>query len=111
MPMSTAATASAVGFRSERGPVLAAILPMTTTVIGDLYTVEERARVQGYVASVWGIAAVVGPALGGVFSEYVSWRWIFFINLPLGAIAVWMLVKRFTERVERKEHRVDYAGA
>ena len=97
--------------RAVQGIGAGAILPMTTTVIGDLYTVEERARVQGYVASVWGIAAVVGPALGGVFSEYVSWRWIFFINLPLGAIAVWMLVKRFTERVERKEHRVDYAGA
>ena len=60
---------------------------MSMTIVGDLYTVEERARVQGYIASVWGVASVIGPTLGGVFSEYLSWRWIFFVNLPLGAVA------------------------
>src|SRR3981189_796152 len=80
-------------------------------MVGDLYSVEERARVQGYLASVWGIASVLGPTLGGVFSEYLSWRWIFFVNLPLGAVAAWGLARRFSERVARSTHKVDYAGA
>jgi EmrB/QacA subfamily drug resistance transporter len=88
-----------------------AIMPMSMTIIGDLYSVEERSRVQGYVASVWGMASVVGPTLGGVFSEYASWRWIFFINLPIGALAVSMLVRRFHEAVDKRTHQVDYAGA
>ena len=57
---------------------------------------------QGYLASVWAISSVVGPTLGGVFSEYLSWRWIFFVNLPLGAVAAWTLVRRFHENVERQ---------
>jgi MFS family permease len=81
------------------------------TMVGDLYTVQERARVQGYLASVWGIASVLGPTLGGVFSEYLSWRWIFFVNLPLGAVAAWVLARHFSERVARSTHKVDYAGA
>jgi EmrB/QacA subfamily drug resistance transporter len=100
-----------IAARAVQGIGAGAIQPMSMTVIGDLYTVEERARVQGYVASVWGIASVVGPTLGGVFAEYLNWRWIFFINLPLGAIAVLMLLRNFAERVERKPHKVDYLGA
>ncbi|MCR6483589.1 MFS transporter [Amycolatopsis sp. OK19-0408] len=100
-----------IAARAVQGIGAGAIQPMSMTVIGDLYTVEERARVQGYVASVWGIASVVGPTLGGVFAEYLDWRWIFFINLPLGAIAALMLHRNFAERVERKAHKVDYTGA
>ncbi len=77
-----------IAFRAVQGIGAGAVQPMTMTIVGDLYTVEERARVQGYMASVWGIASVLGPALGGVFSQYLSWRWIFFVNLPLGVIAV-----------------------
>ncbi|MCW2641665.1 MAG: major facilitator transporter [Dactylosporangium sp.] len=97
--------------RAVQGIGAGAVQPMSMTMVGDLYTVEERARVQGYLASVWGIAAVLGPTLGGVFSEYLSWRWIFFVNLPLGAVAAWVLARRFSERVTRRRHRVDYAGA
>jgi EmrB/QacA subfamily drug resistance transporter len=97
--------------RAIQGLGAGAVQPMAITMVGDMYTVEERARVQGYVASVWGIAAVIGPALGGVFAQYLSWRWIFLINLPLGALAAWMLARHFHERVERRTHRMDYAGA
>ncbi|HEY9524134.1 MAG TPA: MDR family MFS transporter [Thermopolyspora sp.] len=97
--------------RAVQGLGAGAILPASTTVVGDLYSVEERARVQGYLGSVWGISAVIGPALGGVFSEYLSWRWIFFINVPLGAFATWMLARHFAERVTRTSHRIDYTGA
>jgi EmrB/QacA subfamily drug resistance transporter len=97
--------------RAVQGVGAGAVQPISMTMVGDLYTVEERARVQGYVASVWGIASVIGPALGGAFSEYLSWRLIFFVNLPLGALAIWMLARKFNERVNRQSHRVDYAGA
>ena len=60
-----------IAFRVVQGLGAGAIMPTTITIVGDLYSVRERAKVQGYVASVWGIASVVGPTLGGVFSEYV----------------------------------------
>jgi EmrB/QacA subfamily drug resistance transporter len=97
--------------RALQGIGAGAVLPMGVTIIGDLYSVEERARVQAYVASVWGVSSVLGPALGGLFSDYASWRLIFFINLPLGALALWALHRRFTERVVRRPHQVDYRGA
>lgn len=97
--------------RAVQGIGAGAVQPISMTIVGDLYTVAERARVQGYLASVWGISAVLGPTLGGVFSEYLSWRWIFYINLPLGAVAAWALARHFTERISRDRHRVDYAGA
>ena len=98
-------------FRAVQGIGAGAVQPMSKTIIGDLYTVEERARVQGYVAGVWGVSSVIGPTLGGVFAEYLSWRWIFFVNLPLGAAAVWMLARHFKENLERRPHRIDYLGA
>jgi EmrB/QacA subfamily drug resistance transporter len=97
--------------RAIQGIGAGAVLPMTITIVGDLYSLEERARVQGYVASVWGVASVIGPTLGGVFSEYVSWRWIFFINIPLGGVAALMLWRHFHEQVERRRHQLDIAGA
>src|SRR3954452_9082890 len=100
-----------IAFRAVQGIGAGAVQPMSMTMVGDMYTVEERARVQGYLASVWGIAAVVGPTLGGLFSQYLSWRWIFFVNIPLGAVAAWMLARTFQERVARRTHRIDYAGA
>ncbi|MCU7729029.1 MFS transporter [Actinoplanes sp. KI2] len=100
-----------IAFRLVQGLGAGAIMPTTITIVGDLYSVRERARVQGYVASVWGIASVVGPTLGGVFSEYLSWRWIFFVNIPLCLLAAAMFVRRFHERVERGHPVIDYTGA
>ncbi|MFE9321947.1 MDR family MFS transporter [Nocardia sp. NPDC052278] len=98
-------------FRAVQGIGAGAIMPMTMTIAGDLYTLTERAKVQGYLASVWAISAVVGPLLGGLFAEYVSWRWIFLINIPLSALAAWMLVRNFQESTVRRKQRVDYLGA
>jgi EmrB/QacA subfamily drug resistance transporter len=100
-----------IAFRAVQGLGAGAIIPMSQTILGDLYTVAERARVTGYLASVWGASAVIGPTLGGVFSEYASWRWIFFVNIPLGALAVWLLLRGFHEKVTRSRHTIDYAGA
>ena len=100
-----------IAARAVQGLGAGAVQPMSMTILGDLYTVAERARVQGYVASVWGAASVVGPALGGVFSQYLTWRWIFFVNLPVGAVAAWMLWRNFREDVPRRAHTIDYLGA
>jgi EmrB/QacA subfamily drug resistance transporter len=100
-----------IAFRVVQGLGAGAVQPMAVTIAGDLYSVEERARVQGYLASVWGISAVVGPTLGGVFSEYVSWRWIFFVNIPLCLLAAAMIGRQFHEQVHKHEARVDYRGA
>jgi len=101
-----------IAFRLVQGLGAGAIQPIGMTIVGDIYTVAERARVQGYLASVWGIASFVGPTLGGVFSDYVSWRWIFFVNIPLGLAAAWVLQRRFQENITRKtSHQIDYAGA
>jgi EmrB/QacA subfamily drug resistance transporter len=100
-----------IAFRAVQGLGAGAVFPMSITIVGDIYTVEERARVQGYLASVWGISAFVGPTLGGVFSEYVSWRWIFFINIPLSLLAGAMIERRFHEKVTRSRPKIDYLGA
>jgi MFS family permease len=73
--------------------------------------VRERGRVQGYLSSVWGVSAVIAPALGGGFAEYASWRWIFLVNLPIGAVALFLIVRDLREDVVRRSHRIDYAGA
>lgn len=98
-------------FRVIQGLGAGAVAPMSMTIVGDIYTVAERAKVQGYVASVWAISSVVGPALGGVFAQFDAWRWIFWINVPLCLIAAWMLVRRFREEKQTQRHRIDYGGA
>lgn len=99
-------------FRAIQGIGAGAVQPMSMTIAGDIYTLEERATVQGYLASVWAASSVLGPLLGGVFSEYLSWRWIFLVNLPLAALAGWMLVRSFRETAPRRQWRsVDYRGA
>ncbi|MBZ5740958.1 MFS transporter [Nocardioides sp. GBK3QG-3] len=100
-----------IAFRAVQGLGAGAVQPMSMTIVGDIYTLEERAKVQGYVASVWALSAVIGPTLGGVFADYASWRWIFLINLPLGLLAAAMIWRNFDERVERRPHRIDYAGS
>jgi EmrB/QacA subfamily drug resistance transporter len=97
--------------RALQGIGAGAVQPMAMTIIGDLYSVEERGRVQGYMATVWGGAAVLGPTLGGLFTEFFSWRWIFWINLPIAALAIVMLLRGFRERVTRREHQIDVLGA
>ncbi len=100
-----------IAFRAVQGLGAGAVQPMSMTIIGDLYSMAERAKVQGYVASVWAISAVIGPTLGGVFSDFLNWRWIFFVNVPLGVAAAWMLIRNFSEKVTKTKHRIDFAGA
>lgn len=100
-----------IAFRVVQGLGAGAVAPMAMTIVGDIYTVAERAKVQGYIASVWAVSSVVGPALGGVFAQLDAWRWIFWVNIPLCLIAGWMLLRRYREQKQTQRHRIDYAGA
>jgi len=100
-----------IAARVVQGLGAGAIAPMTVTVVGDLYTTAERAKVQAYIASVWAVSSVVGPTLGGVLSEYASWRWIFLVNVPLCLLAGATIMRRFAERVERGDPKIDVRGA
>jgi EmrB/QacA subfamily drug resistance transporter len=102
---------SLIAFRAVQGIGAGAVQPIGMTIVGDIYSVAERAKVQGYLAGVWAASSVIGPTLGGVFSDYLSWRWIFFINIPIAVAVLWMFVRRFEEQVERAPHQLDVAGA
>jgi len=102
-----------IAARVVQGLGAGAVLPVSMTITSDIYTLEERAKTQGYLASVWGISSVVGPTLGGFFSEIDAWRWIFWINVPLALVAAAMLVRSYHEHRtagERRE-RIDFLGA
>lgn len=98
-------------FRAIQGIGAGAVQPTAMTIVGDIYTVAERARVQGYLASVWAVSSVVGPMLGGTFSQLGIWRGVFLINIPLCLVAAWMFNRHFTENVTREDRSVDVLGA
>ena len=98
-------------FRAIQGLGSGAVFPITMTIIGDVFTLEQRARVQGVFSSVWGVSSVVGPAVGGFITDHASWRWIFYLNLPTGLAAMALLGWTFRERVEHRRHRIDWPGA
>ena len=74
---------SLIAFRVVQGLGAGAVLPLAITLIGDLYTLEERGRVQGYTGSVWGISSIVGPLAGALIVQYLDWSWVFWVNVPL----------------------------
>ena len=97
-------------FRAIQGLGAGAVLPMVLTIIGDIFDLSERARVQGFFSGVWGVSSVVGPAIGGLIVDHFSWRWVFFINVPFGVVSGLLLILAFQEKVERKKPALDYAG-
>lgn len=98
-------------FRLIQGVGAGGLLPLSQTIIGDIYQFEQRAKVQGWISSIWGIAGLLGPLLGGFLVEYLSWHWIFFINLPFGLVAMAMIGKFLHQEVEYRKHQIDYGGA
>lgn len=102
---------SLIVFRLIQGLGAGAMQPIAMTIIGDLYTPEERTSIQGYVASVWGTSAVIGPLTGGFIVQNWSWQWIFWMNIPVGLLTILGLNLFFHERVAHRAHRVDYFGA
>ncbi|MZK52170.1 MDR family MFS transporter [Clostridium beijerinckii] len=99
-----------IGARAIQGIGAGAIFTVTYTIIGDVFTLEERPKIQGIISSVWGIASLVGPFLGGILIDLLSWHWIFFINLPFGIISVVLIQRNLDEVFEKKKHSIDFAG-
>jgi EmrB/QacA subfamily drug resistance transporter len=97
-------------FRAIQGLGSGAIQPIAMTIVGDIYTPAERARVQGWSSAVFGLAAIVGPALGAFLVQHVHWSVVFWVNLPVGCLAMLMFALYLPERIERREHKIDYLG-
>jgi EmrB/QacA subfamily drug resistance transporter len=98
-------------FRAVQGLGAGAIQPIAITIVGDLFDVHQRARIQGILGAVWGVAGLVGPVLGGAIVHWLSWRWVFYVNIPLGLGCAAVLSLAYHETVERQDHRLDFAGA
>ena len=100
-----------IAFRGLQGLGAGSIMATVNTIAGDIYSMEERAKVQGLLSSIWGVSAILGPALGGALAEYVNWRWIFLINLPIGAVSIFFLLAFFREKIVVSSPKIDYKGA
>ncbi|MEW9673229.1 MDR family MFS transporter [Ammoniphilus sp. 3BR4] len=98
-------------YRAIQGVGAGALMPVTFTIIGDVFSFEQRAKVQGLISSMWGIAGIFGPLVGGFFVDYMSWHWIFFINIPFGVISMFLISKYFKEQGQNRDRKIDYGGA
>jgi EmrB/QacA subfamily drug resistance transporter len=98
-------------FRAVQGLGAGALVPLGMTIIGDVYTVEERARMQAFFSGVWGISSVIGPIVGGFITDQLSWRWVFYINVPFGILAAIIMQLALKEPKRTSRPSIDYAGA
>src|SRR5439155_871719 len=86
-----------VGFRAVQGLGAGALFPVALAVIGDLFDAAERGKYQGLVGAVFGLSSLIGPAIGGVITDTIGWQWVFFVNLPVGAVVfavIWRTLPR-----------------
>ncbi|MEO6164133.1 MAG: MDR family MFS transporter [Candidatus Binatia bacterium] len=101
-----------IAFRAVQGLGGGAIYALSFIVVGVIFPAEQRARMQGIISGIWGLASIIGPLAGGVIVEFASWRWIFFVNLPLIAVATALIVVGLKEEADtRRAARLDLAGA
>ena len=98
-------------FRAVQGLGGGGLIVTTQAIVGDIVPPRERGRYQGIFGAVFGVSSIAGPLLGGYFTAHLSWRWIFYINLPLGILAMVVLALTLPSRAERVRHAIDYAGA
>jgi EmrB/QacA subfamily drug resistance transporter len=98
-------------FRLVQGAGAGAVQPVVVTIVADLFPGSERGRVQGYLASVWAVSALTGPLLGGLLVHALSWSWIFWINVPIGIVALFGFWTLLQEEAPREPARLDLLGA
>ena len=98
-------------FRGLQGIGAGGLMTLVFAIIGDIVPARQRGRYQGYFGAVFAASSVIGPLLGGFFTDHLSWRWVFYINLPLGLLALSAVAARLHLPVHKTEHKVDYAGA
>jgi MFS family permease len=102
---------SLIAFRIVQGVGAGALVPVAQTIVGDLYSGEDRARMQGYVSSTFGSAAILGPTVGSLVVAHMPWSMVFWINVPLGIVAGVMLAITLNEQAQKRPYRIDYIGS
>jgi EmrB/QacA subfamily drug resistance transporter len=100
-----------IAFRLLQGLGAGGMLPITQTILGDIFPLEQRARIIGVFSTVWGISGLLGPGIGGFLTEHVSWRWVFYVNFPLCVLTMLLIWMFLDERVQHRPHSIDYLGA
>ncbi len=98
-------------FRAIQGVGGGALITLGMIIIGEIFSLRERARVQGLFGGVWGFASIVGPLIGGFITDHFSWRWVFYLNIPFGLIAAALVGFQLKEPARNKEVFLDYKGA
>ncbi|MEU0298613.1 MDR family MFS transporter [Streptomyces sp. NPDC006175] len=99
-----------IGFRALQGLGGGGLMVLSMAIVGDIVTPRERGKYQGLFGAVFGVTSVLGPLLGGFFTEHLSWRWVFYINLPIGVIALLVIAGALHIPVRRTKHTIDYLG-
>jgi EmrB/QacA subfamily drug resistance transporter len=103
--------AQLIAFRMLQGLGAGSLMTIGMTIIGELFRLERRAKMQGYISGVWGVASLCGPLIGGLLTDHASWRWVFYINLPFGAVAMAFIAAGLRDHArERPRPVIDYAG-
>jgi EmrB/QacA subfamily drug resistance transporter len=100
-----------IAFRMLQGLGAGSLMTIGMTIIGELFALERRAKMQGYISGVWGVASLAGPLIGGLLTDHASWRWVFYINLPFGALAMALISAGLTDQPRNGRRPViDYTG-
>ncbi|MFE9010265.1 MDR family MFS transporter [Streptomyces cyaneofuscatus] len=99
-----------IGFRALQGLGGGGLMVLSMAIVGDIVTPRERGKYQGLFGAVFGVTSVLGPLLGGFFTETLSWRWVFYINLPIGVVALLVIAAVLHIPVHREKHTIDYLG-
>ncbi|MZD06227.1 DHA2 family efflux MFS transporter permease subunit [Streptomyces sp. SID5785] len=99
-----------IGFRALQGLGGGGLMVLSMAIVGDIVSPRERGKYQGLFGAVFGATSVLGPLLGGLFTEHLNWRWVFYVNLPIGVVALLVIATALHIPVRSRKHRIDYLG-
>ncbi|MFI6484304.1 MFS transporter [Nonomuraea sp. NPDC050663] len=99
-----------IAFRSLQGLGGGGLMVLAQAIVGDVVSARDRGKYQGFFGGVFAVSSVIGPLLGGLFVDHLSWHWVFFINLPIGVVALFVIAAVLPGTSKRTKHKIDYAG-